>query len=310
MPHAVAPSASAFAQSTPSASPPDATQGSPGTAATASRSASAVRSPQSANAAAERPTRPSLQPLDERPVRPPRAGDVDRRHAGVVQRPDVGAAEAEADLLDHHRQRREPCHGRSNSREHAAEGGLALRLECLLERIQVDDEAVGARAARPRARRAPARRRRAAAPRRGWRAAAAGARSPADRSGAARGRPGAAAREPSTSPIRCSAAASSSRRLIAPASAVPPVMAEISSGAPRSRPSSVMPSSTDPRSRSGSARWRRRSSSSPVPRRCSTPSADAILRCSDLRSLSAMQDWYERAARSGQGLRARRASGA
>ena len=48
--------------------------------------------------------------------------------------------------------------------------------------------------------------------------------------------------------------------------AVPPVIAETSSGASSARPTRIVRSETSARSRSGSARWRRRTASSPVSR--------------------------------------------
>ena len=267
-PTALAPSARHLATSTPSRTPPDAIAGSSGAAATAARSASAVGRPQSAKAPATAPAARVAPALDQRPVRPARAGDVDRGDARVAQRHDVGGIEAEADLLDHHRPRREPRHARGDPGEHAAEVRLALGLDRLLQRVEVHGQAVGVeqldqplRALRPggiaqlRARR-------------GSRAAAAGARRDrAGRSAAARDRRAAAAPSRAPARSRASAAARASRRLISAASAVPPVMAETTSGAVSRAPSSSVSSETLARSRSGSARWRSRTRSSPVPAR-------------------------------------------
>src|SRR5215218_8109395 len=69
MPHAAAPSARHFAQSTPSCSLPDA--GQVGAASNASASASTVPNPQSTNAAATAPARSSLRPSTSAQLVPP-----------------------------------------------------------------------------------------------------------------------------------------------------------------------------------------------------------------------------------------------
>ena len=114
--------------------------------------------------------------LDERPVGAAGARDVDRRDAGVAQQRHVGGVHPEADLLDQHRQRRQVRDDRGDPRRDAREARLALRLDGLLDRVQVDRQAVGVEQLDEPLR--PLRRVRARGPgrRRGCRAAAAGGR--------------------------------------------------------------------------------------------------------------------------------------
>ena len=81
--------------------------------------------------------------LDQRPVGAAGARDVDRRHAGPGQQAHVLVVEPEPDLLDQHRQRRQALDGGGDPRQHAGEVGLALGLHGLLDRVEVDREAIG-----------------------------------------------------------------------------------------------------------------------------------------------------------------------
>ena len=81
--------------------------------------------------------------LDQRPVRPARAGHVDRGDARGGELAHVLGIHPEADLLDDDRPRREPRRDRRDPVRHAREGRLPLGLDRLLDRVEVDRQAVG-----------------------------------------------------------------------------------------------------------------------------------------------------------------------